>query len=398
MEESTINYKELIPSINIPVIDDDCRFWMVRSKEGFFYHEFISQGFIAIGWNTIKQNNISENEDGLKKSIKDIYGESVPGSALNKCKNFISHMKKDDIVIVVGKNEIAFAKLGDYYEINDESFNYTKELEVHEQIKTKKIPDYGFVCPYAKRRHIEVIRTLPLSSITPLLYKVMAANRHSLSEITERTDTVLESAYDVFYYHDKLSLVFHVDKTDPISTKELSQFLYYSSELFSSDITTKASVHSPGEIILTASEFAESELFALINIWFSLGGGTVLKHTLSPLVKHIPNIFSYRQNQQLKDMQIKEKELELEDKEVEIEGKRIKNEREKEALKHDQLENQKTEIEIEKEKFALEQEKLKTYQNFIESAEKLKVRPLENRVFSFKSPNEHTKDEEKKSI
>ena len=44
---------------NIPKIDEDTNFWMIRTKRGFFFDEFVTQGFIAIGWNSITGSMVS---------------------------------------------------------------------------------------------------------------------------------------------------------------------------------------------------------------------------------------------------------------------------------------------------------------------------------------------------
>ena len=46
-----------IPNMDIPVISDDIKFWMVRTKEGFFFDEFIREEFIAIGWNAVTKRS-----------------------------------------------------------------------------------------------------------------------------------------------------------------------------------------------------------------------------------------------------------------------------------------------------------------------------------------------------
>ena len=53
--------------------------------------------------------------DQLKESLKKIYNEKVPGTALNKCKLFCTGMKTDDIGIIVYNQRIAFIKIGEYY-------------------------------------------------------------------------------------------------------------------------------------------------------------------------------------------------------------------------------------------------------------------------------------------
>lgn len=99
---------------SIATIAKDTNFWMVRAKRGFFFDEFLSNEFIAIGWNSVTQAMINpmlskSQSDGIKEELKEIYGESRPGTALNKCIRFCYELKSGDIAVIVDNNRIAFA-------------------------------------------------------------------------------------------------------------------------------------------------------------------------------------------------------------------------------------------------------------------------------------------------
>lgn len=63
--------------LNIPTISDTTNFWMVRTKRGFFFDEFLKEEYIAIGWNLVRKAMISDElsllnqgaENFLKKYI-----------------------------------------------------------------------------------------------------------------------------------------------------------------------------------------------------------------------------------------------------------------------------------------------------------------------------------------
>ena len=104
--------------LSIPRISKDTNFWMVRAKRGFFFDEFLRKEYIAIGWNSISKSMISDRltrsqENTLKASIKEIYGESKPGTALNKCIRFCYELKNGDIAVIVDNNRVAFAYIGE---------------------------------------------------------------------------------------------------------------------------------------------------------------------------------------------------------------------------------------------------------------------------------------------
>ena len=58
-------------------IPSDTRFWMVRTKKGYFYHEFISNNYVALAWNTLTdQTSFSDaTTETLGESIKSDYPE-----------------------------------------------------------------------------------------------------------------------------------------------------------------------------------------------------------------------------------------------------------------------------------------------------------------------------------
>lgn len=71
MDSELNNIEELIRCMNIKKINPGTKFWMVRTKKGIFYDEFIREGFIALGWNAIAKDKILSviNEDSKKKIL-----------------------------------------------------------------------------------------------------------------------------------------------------------------------------------------------------------------------------------------------------------------------------------------------------------------------------------------
>ena len=67
-ENEVLNW---LDAFSVPVIPRTTRFWMIRTKKGYFYNEFISKRFVALAWNNITQNtDFSESSrDSLKDDI-----------------------------------------------------------------------------------------------------------------------------------------------------------------------------------------------------------------------------------------------------------------------------------------------------------------------------------------
>ena len=57
-----------IEEFKVPIIPPNTHFWMIRTKKGYFYQEFLSKRFVALAWNNITQEtDFSEsNRDSLK--------------------------------------------------------------------------------------------------------------------------------------------------------------------------------------------------------------------------------------------------------------------------------------------------------------------------------------------
>lgn len=159
------NVLEQLLDYQVPYIDGDINFWMIRTKKGYFFDEYIAESYVALGWNIIDSKTDigsmkNEEIDIIKKNIIDIYGDKRPGQAINKCKRFIYELKEGDIVMIPGtqENQIAFAKIGEYYENNN--LSEKEELDIITKIDREEVELYSVKCPYKKRRKINIIKII----------------------------------------------------------------------------------------------------------------------------------------------------------------------------------------------------------------------------------------------
>ena len=58
-----------IYDFQIPEIPSDTRFWMIRTKKGYFYQEFLEKKFVALAWNTITQSTNFDNPESLSAQV-----------------------------------------------------------------------------------------------------------------------------------------------------------------------------------------------------------------------------------------------------------------------------------------------------------------------------------------
>lgn len=84
MEKINEDFIKEILNYELPYINGDINFWMIRTKKGYFFNEYIENNYVALGWNIIDLNmeiNSMKNEqiEILKENIKNIYGDKRPG-------------------------------------------------------------------------------------------------------------------------------------------------------------------------------------------------------------------------------------------------------------------------------------------------------------------------------
>lgn len=321
--------QQLINIIDIPFISEDINFWLIRTQGGMFYDEFISDGFIALGWSDIAKQEIDEanksdkKKDEIKDKISKTYNTKQPGSIFNKCERFIKDIKENDIFMIPskGSQEISFALAKDYYE---DDYLVHKENEIEELIKNGWENVFSLKCPYKKRRKIEVIKTISSERLNPNLYRALISY-HGLSKINDSSSYILSSIYPIYYYQENLSIVYRVRHVGKIDAMDYSSFIYHTSSILrevnnGNRVSIKSNVQSPGDLIFELAEFGvdafKTALPYFLSIWGAAGGGKILGFDVKSIGEYI--IKSRESKSKLKN-----EELDRELKKLEIEGKKL---------------------------------------------------------------------------
>ena len=321
--------------LSIPSVGNDTNFWMVRTKRGFFFDEFITNEFIAIGWNSITKAMISQTltrsqSDRLKASIKEVYGESKPGTALNKCIRFCYELKAGDIAVIVDNNRVAFAYIGEYYEASSPDLTVDLEKEVHSLIeKANPITD-AFDCPYIKRRKITLIKVLNANdTISPYLQSAIARNWHSLSDLNEYAELVLSGCFDTFVFRDKLTVTFRVRRKEEINVLDLANFVLPAAQLLSDgkpeSVRVKTTLHSPGDIILQIWNFTQDNALPLLMCYLAVFGGKAGDYEFNSLVGIIKDVINHKYNKEKKELELKKLAADVDNAEQDALGKKLDN-------------------------------------------------------------------------
>ena len=301
--------------LSIPIISRETNFWMIRAKRGFFFDEFIRNEFIAIGWNLITKSMLTEDlsrshADRLKTSIKDIYDESKPGTALNQCLRFCNELKTGDIAVIIDNNRVAYAYIGEYYEENDCELSVELEIDIHKQIE-KAHPGQGlFRCPYIKRRKISLIRALDRDdTISPYLQNAVARNWHSLSSLNEYAELILSGCFDAVYYGDKLTVTFRVKRKKDINVLTLSDFVLYAAKIISDDkpetVSVKTTLRSPGDVVLQVWNAVRENAFPILICYIAIFGGKAGNYELNSLITIIKNLINRKHEKRKQEIELK---------------------------------------------------------------------------------------------
>lgn len=323
-----------ILNFKVEMIPDETKFWMVRTKKGYFYDEFLGKKFIALAWNSIvRETNLSDDEN-LSQFIQREYPEiKRPTTVINKCKSFIYEMKKGDIVVIPnrGTEKVAFARIGDYFEDNNKTTELEKEII--KRIENNDVKTKDISCPYRKRRKIKILKVVDSKDINFNLYRAITSY-HGISNLDNCSRFVLSAIYNVYTFNKDLNIIFNVRKKTPISPLELSGMLYGTTKYLceigipEENISTQININSPGPIdfaVMDIFNYVKDNYMVFVAMLLLFSGGNIASVKINGIPDIAKNILSIKtgheknklENKRLK-LENQEKELELADKKVEL--------------------------------------------------------------------------------
>lgn len=310
----------------LSVIPENTRFWMIRTQKGYFYNEFLAKSFVALAWNNIDRTTdfSDESREQLKDDIMLNFSEiNRPSTVINKCIHFISDIKIGDILVIPsrGSQYITFALAGEYFE--DTAKTVELEKAIINRIQNNDVDINDVSCPYKKRRHITLLRTIKSEDINYTLYRAIS-NYHGISNFDAYAIQILNHLYNCYSFKKDIVLVYNIRKNAPIRPRELSTLIYCNTECLShiipeENIATQLSLHSPGDniyILKNAYEFVKDNWMYFLGLLVVLGGGSAFTFNVPGLVDIIKNILNA-------PSEIKEKRCSAELKELEVLNKRV---------------------------------------------------------------------------
>lgn len=261
---------DLVTSIasetNIPIIRKDQKIWFFRTKGGKFYYDFITNNFIALGWDIIPSSLITDEQKSRevkKAQIEKAYPEEKrPGLIFGQLDVFYNRMHVGDLVLIPdeGTKTVAIGKIGELAE------NIRRKTNVgeHEQ------------CAFLHRRTVEWKRKIDVAQDV-FLFKVLRAQQ-TISDVTDEATLVFRNLFPVYISGDFIHLTFQKETVENLSLSSnvdlLSNLIQitdaaaelYGRESIKKDLTMKTAVGSPGflEVILPYNPVAVVSVSAIL--------------------------------------------------------------------------------------------------------------------------------------
>lgn len=260
-------------------VTHDIHYWMVRTMGGEYYHEFVEEGFIAIGYNEIslKELNAINPEDrvavnGLRIHVAEVYQDAPrPGHIVSQLLRFCKQIHTGDIIVLPGFSsyEVSLCRVSG---------------EVYEEINAENTAGE---CTFAKRIPIDIVRTTTRLALPPKA-QLMFGSRHPISNIDDYATYIDNSMMDFYEKGNEVHLVLHVEAEDDISVSTFYglQNLFEVAKAFcdenhiaykEDDVAIKVQMESPGLL-----HFISENLYVLcligLAIQFINGGGLNIKY------------------------------------------------------------------------------------------------------------------------
>jgi restriction system protein len=309
----------------LPEINQERKYWLVRTQSGDFYDTFLQNNFISVGYNKIPLAKLDDLSTGVsdrqifvsqfKAIIKEYYpDEKRPGAIANQVTKFIYDIAKDDIVIIPSTNS-SIISIGRVVE------NGIRLADAEEMRRTD--------CDNKFRRRTEWIKTLSRRQLDPYLYKVLFAHK-AINNLDKYADFIERTISNFYIKQDDINLVLYVNKQVDINAKDLFSLGYFLLEtldkvsaalnldISSEDIDLKINLNSEGKIQFIGKHLkagsakavkAAKSIVVLGVITIFINGGGVDKgdfhmHT-DGIVKSITDYLNSSHDRQVQDQLLK---------------------------------------------------------------------------------------------
>ena len=257
----------------VQVINNENRYWMVRTMGGSYYDEFVEEGFVAIGHNEFLLHNIrSLVEDDklalreLRAKVVELYGNvERPGHIASQLLRFCRKISVGDILVIPSSSsEICICKVtGDVYEEVDARENNGR-------------------CPFMKRIPVTILEKT-YRYLLPVKAQLMFNSRHPISDISGYAMYIDSMVSDYYNKDGETHIALKIDTDDDVSVSAFYaiQQLFNITEDFcrgngidgsANDVIMKVQMESKGSLHFISTKKSFLALVGL-GILFINGGG-----------------------------------------------------------------------------------------------------------------------------
>lgn len=290
----------------IPSIDPNQKYWLVRTSAGDYYDTFAINKRIGFGESYIKPDDVlkfSTNYDEFYKSIAPIIKEHTesdrPGTTAGQFFRFYHEMKKGDLVLIpsVSSEKLWIGKIVDdkpkYFEYFDENKNIS--------------------CPHIHTREVEWITEKYRTEFNPKITSLFFSH-HALVDAGDYSQFINGAIHDLFVANNKAHLILRIETTQHIRARMLISLF---SQLFDitqqfedteknnvnvDDVDIRININSPGAVELISASIVTLLVIGLVIVFIS-GGKMKSKYielTTDGFIKKLSDFLTQRDASKLK--------------------------------------------------------------------------------------------------
>lgn len=228
----------LAKKLDIPIIDSDRNYWLVRSNQGSFYEDYYVNNFIALGYNEITEQDVktSQKPEITKSYLKDkVLSTLNPKKYQNErslkraaniiaryIKTFCIDIKKGDIVIIPSRDsaQLTFA------EITDNQIHYLNDEQIKKHKESNEDSDLIKInCDYKKRRNITILKTIYRKDADLKLSQAFFG-ANTIANLDKYSLAIDRTLCDLYVKNNKLYYKFSITTKENITASNYLNIMY----------------------------------------------------------------------------------------------------------------------------------------------------------------------------
>lgn len=256
----------------IPIVDPKKNYWVIRADGGFYFNNFIRDGFVALSHIDALEMTSSDISSAILNKISSILPYSLKTSRQSQVFRFIDKIKINDWVITIGKKEIAIGIIKSHPYLDGSGFASKEYL-------------------LGLRRKVEWGTSIVRSEL-PLDLQVGLKCNQSLFSITKYHESLYHTLFPFFIKGSKVHTSLKIKAQSNIKTKDIIQIfeLIDGIDEFcqrslnkdknkSTSSFVKAQFKSPGDIWAIYNDIktnVPSEVFWFIGTYVAIFGNKLI--------------------------------------------------------------------------------------------------------------------------